>query len=96
MNQIIGDIQESRIMYRAIILWRNETFIWSIFKRANWFIILAHANHVYIQRAPPTPMFPAPAAPPPMIPVPGLLVEAVGLDANHIYIQSAPPISEEF
>ena len=96
MNQIIGNIQESRVMYRAIIRWRNETFIWSMFERVDWFIMLAHANYVYIQSAPVTPLFPIPTVPPPMIPVPGLLLGAEEANANHVYIQPASLTLGEF
>ena len=62
-----------------------------MFERADWFIMLAHANYVYIKPVSPTPMLLAPAAPHSMIPVPGLLLGAGEVDANHVYIQLVLP-----
>ena len=56
--QTIGNAQESHVMYGAIIRWRNEAFIWLMFETANWFIMLAHANYVYIQPSLLSPMLP--------------------------------------
>ena len=83
-------------MYRAIIRWRNEAFIQSIFERADWFIILAHANYVYIQHASSNSMLPTPAAPLPMIPIPVLLLGVGGADANIITLNLLLQLSENF